>query len=197
MCAVNVVHIPLFPSLISQIECEDFHSIRNSLISWIYEYQKTDKGVQKSNQGGWQSDDRFYQHPTFIKFYDYMLSHIVTFSPYKHDFHLCNMWININGKNDYNEMHDHPNSHMSGVFWIKIPNNSGLIRFKSPRSFARCKYFECISDEIKKNLYMDFCWNFNPEEGAIMLFPSDLEHSVTSNQSDEDRISIAFNLRFS
>ena len=33
-----------------------------------------------------------------------------------------------------------------------------------------------------------------PQEGMIMFFPSWLEHDVEPSKSDEDRISIAFNV---
>ena len=34
-------------------------------------------------------------------------------------------------------------------------------------------------------------------DGTLLLFPSWLEHSVDANRSDEERISISFNLMFS
>ena len=36
-----------------------------------------------------------------------------------------------------------------------------------------------------------------PEIGTAIIFPSELMHSVEVNQSNEDRISIAFNLSVS
>ena len=33
-------------------------------------------------------------------------------------------------------------------------------------------------------------------EGGMILFPSHLAHRVNENKSDEDRISIAFNIKF-
>jgi uncharacterized protein (TIGR02466 family) len=36
--------------------------------------------------------------------------------------------------------------------------------------------------------------DMRPEEGRMYIFPSWLEHGVESNESDQDRISIAFNV---
>ena len=36
---------------------------------------------------------------------------------------------------------------------------------------------------------------FTPKEGRILIFPSDLEHEVKENKSDEDRISYSFNIK--
>ena len=33
-----------------------------------------------------------------------------------------------------------------------------------------------------------------PKEGSMLVFPSYLEHMVKPNESDEDRISVSFNL---
>ena len=38
-----------------------------------------------------------------------------------------NMWANINPPGGYNRPHVHPNSHFSGVYYIKAPKNSGKL----------------------------------------------------------------------
>ena len=48
----------------------------------------------------------------------------------------------------------------------------------------------CIRDRY--NAYTSF--NIPPQEGVMLIFPSFLLHSVEENLSDEDRISVAFNL---
>ena len=40
-----------------------------------------------------------------------------------------NMWANINPPGGYNMPHIHPNSHFSGVYYIKAPKDSGNISF--------------------------------------------------------------------
>ena len=37
---------------------------------------------------------------------------------------------------------------------------------------------------------------FRPMEGRLLIFPSSLEHEVKENKSNEDRISVPFNLTF-
>lgn len=195
---MSIYHVPLFPSLISLIKCEDFERIQNPLISWIYEYRSTNEGVTKSNVGGWQSPDNFYHHPTFIKFYDYIFFNAEKLMSQTDvntsNFRISNMWINVNGKDNYNALHDHPESHLSGVFWIKTPKESGVIQFTTPRMFQRTKFLHALGDDAKQKFHLDFEWNFEPENGTMMIFPADLLHRVTPNCSEEDRISIAFNI---
>ena len=38
-------------------------------------------------------------------------------------------------------------------------------------------------------------FHFNPVAGRLLVFPSHLEHHVDFNESQEDRISVSFNVR--
>ena len=58
---LKVNHIPIFPSVLTQVIFDDFNLIKSDLIKWIYEYQKTSPGVKASNFGGWQSESNFYK----------------------------------------------------------------------------------------------------------------------------------------
>ena len=40
----------------------------------------------------------------------------------------------------------------------------------------------------------DSDYSYEAVEGGLMLFPAHLEHKVLENKSDEDRISVSFNL---
>ena len=104
-------------------------------------------------------------------------------------------WIGINKPGSYNSKHVHPTSHLSGVFWIKVPKNSGSIMFHSPEIFNRFQELDCYTDEFcyDSNCYMTH--DFTPSEGKILIFPSSLEHEVKKNESNEDRISVSFNMR--
>ena len=46
---------------------------------------------------------------------------------------LGNMWANINPTYSYNKTHTHPNSMWSGVYYIKVPKNSGKLFLEDPR----------------------------------------------------------------
>ena len=44
-------------------------------------------------------------------------------------------YTTINKPGDYNIKHVHPTNNLSGVLWIKAPQNSGDIIFDSPNVF--------------------------------------------------------------
>ena len=91
--------------------------------------------------------------------------------------------------------HNHPTSDLSGVLWIKSQKDCGNIIFESPRSFATHQEIECYNEDFKENNNYFHSFAFNPVAGRIMVFPSHLEHHVDFNNSQEDRISVSFNMR--
>jgi len=192
---MHVYHRTLFPSIVSEVECDYFKLIQPNLIDWIYNYQKNTDGVVHSNRGGWQSPSDFYLDDSFSEFADYILQNsLAALTHYDLMFKMANMWININRKGDYNIMHDHPLSVMSGVLWIKTPKNCGSLVFRSPHSFTQGTLLESTDPEVAKEQNYYNSYTFNSKEGTMILFPSDLLHGVEPNESNEDRISIAFNL---
>ena len=103
------------------------------------------------------------------------------------------MWINRNPKGASNTRHTHITYSrpllLSGVYYIKVPENSGRIRFYDPRliSLMNPPDYEYYHDSQLYNF-------IEPQEDMILFFPSWLEHDVEVNQSNEERISIGFNI---
>ena len=149
-----------------------------------------------SNRGGWQSNLMIInKHKSGI------LDNIIINSVFKLPmsgsltFNIEG-WKNINEHGNFNVPHCHPISDLSGVLWIKAPKNSGNIVFESPEIFNRYRELDSYSDEFRydSNVYMTYY--FTPKEGNILIFPSNLQHEVKENKSNEDRISYSFNIKF-
>jgi len=151
------------------------------------EYYKDNESVYKSNIGGYQGNN----------FCDETLFHEIAQSiPTVNDKFLGNIsiesWVNINGKGSYNERHHHDpiaGTFMSGVFYVKVPQNSGKIIFYDPRPSIMLK----TKDMMYYNNGYTYHY-YDPSENLMLLFPPWLEHSVEKNESEENRISIAFNI---
>jgi len=187
---------PVFPSIITEIRCPCFDLIQPEIVRWIYDYKKTTEGVVVSNRNGWQSPDDFGKEESFSEFLDYIFSSIVVATKfYNINFDLLNMWININQTGAFNVKHNHPGSLLSGVFWIKTPENCGSLAFSSPNHFKEHPLMINADEKFKEktNYYESYGYK-NPTEGTMIIFPSHLEHFVEQNHSKEDRISISFNL---
>jgi len=185
----------LFPSSVHSIELENFPLVKERVVSYIYkEKEKFPESVVKSNRGGWQSEDSYYTH-------DNILTQIVSGglsylgSCYKFPEMLIKaIWININKKNNFNSLHNHPECDLSGVLWINIPKGSGNFEFASPHNFTASSVLKSYEENFKLDTYNYPGYRMYPKEGSMLVFPSYLEHMVEPNKSDEDRISISFNI---
>lgn len=193
---MNVNHTSIFPTIISTLTLPDYHTIKDPLIKWIYDYMNNNKGRIRSNVGGWQSNSNFYQQQSFTQYLDYIMYGVDTYSKGlgSYNYTISNMWINVNHKGSSNTLHCHPESLMSGVFYIDVPDDSGRIGFLDPNSFVNAQLHRTVDTKIKRSFNFTQVHSTVPHEGLMLLFPSYLSHYVDTNNSDHDRISIAFNL---
>jgi uncharacterized protein (TIGR02466 family) len=193
---MNTFYHAVFPSIITETQCDLYHYIRKDLIDWIYNYQSLTDGVIISNRGGWQSASDFHNEESFLDFKNYILNNAFqSLTHYNRKFSLGDMWINVNKKGNYNTSHCHPGSDLSGIFWVKTSENCGCLTFQNPHNFVEFGLTGTIDPNLKQKYNCIEGFTFMPQEGTLVLFPSHLDHRVEQNESDEDRISIAFNLK--
>jgi len=122
-----------------------------------------------------------------VKINDYFKS--VEDSNDKVELYITQSWLNYNEANTYHHEHWHTNSYISGVLYIKADENLDFIRFLNPRYSS----FE-FSNKNNFNIFNSGIWDFPVKSGSIIIFPSYLRHSVTNNTSNNERISLAFNV---
>ena len=187
----------LFPTCIHEYVFDQFNT--DELKKFCYEQKdKNPEGQFKSNRGGWHSP-----------FYDFTDDNIITetlaeglgksvFTSMQPNLVFnISYWIMINPPNSYNTSHTHPDAQLSGVMWIKTPQNSGDLRFNSPVEFSG--FTECNSyiKEAQDSTAFYSTYDFYPTVGKILTFPASLRHEVKVNESNEDRIAVSYNIRIS
>ena len=100
----------------------------NIISKYCLSIKKTLNTSTVSNVGGWQSPLLTGEHKPlnilFISILNAAKRYQDTFQ-YKHPLILNSLWININQEKDYNIEHNHPNSVISGVYYVKANKNSG------------------------------------------------------------------------
>jgi uncharacterized protein (TIGR02466 family) len=106
------------------------------------------------------------------------------------DFYITQSWLNITKPGESHHTHFHPNSIISGVFYISTVEND-MIDFVNPLSVLG----SLVQFDVKKyNLFNSGTWFFNVNNNDLLLFPSWLNHQVKPNdKATKDRISISFN----
>ena len=192
----NQKTINLFPVSIHQIDINGFDDVKNDLIDYIYDLKSNEpNGVTLSNRGGWQSS-------LFELNKDNLLQKFLIKSLNNLPIHqLCSFdgdyWININPPNSFNVKHNHPSTDLAGVLWIKCPDDSGNILFENPFVFHDFTTINAYTDKFKYMNKQYHSFDFQPVEGRILIFPAHLLHEVKENKSNQDRISVSFNLKLS
>lgn len=129
----------------------------------------------------------------FHQLRDFILSGIKTYvdniliPKNKLEFFITESWINYNNYKDFTHPHVHPNSIISGVYYIDTLEKD-FIEFTRPK--------EQIKIETSNyNPYNSAGWKVPVKNDLLILFPSTLEHSVGQNTQipHKERISLAFN----
>ena len=116
-------------------------------------------------------------------YFDKVVSPSNNITPY-----ITQSWLNYTETNQYHHKHTHPNSLVSGVFYINCHEEHDKIKFFNDN-------YKTIKLEIKDwNMWNSESWWFSVKTGDVILFPSSLNHMVETKQGDNTRISLAFNV---
>lgn len=100
-------------------------------------------------------------------------------------------WVNINGHGAWNALHNHLDTDalLSGVFYVRVPKDSGNILFYDPRYLSSVgNYYRYYAPHDQGYL------EITPEPNMLLFFPPSLFHMVGVNSSQDTRCSIAFNI---
>ena len=186
----NIKQGSIFPTHFYSVDI--FDAVENQKYKdFLLDLSKKNPGTTRSNRGGWQSDTLLWKEETFKPLLEKTVhitqSIIGDISSNQPEMVIRSMWGNINPKGGMNFTHVHPSGWLSGVYYIQLPEGTNQITFEDPRP-ARMMDFQ------RSCLVNDEYFSHNPKVGELLLFPSWLPHFVLPNTSDENRISISFNI---
>ena len=96
-------------------------------------------------------------------------------------------WFSLFQKGNYAHIHKHGFSDISGVYYYRTNGSDGDIFFETPVTETGCSKF-----------WMNHSLTFSipPEKGLILIFPGWLSHGVRTNTTDNQRISLSFNINY-
>lgn len=191
----------LFPTYMTSVIIEDHEHLNATLEKDCYRLKESNTGVSASNLNGWHSTtDLFSRSEESFK---EISEHIIAFaqssvkrihpnldlSKYNQE---MNGWININPPGALNVPHDHPEWEMSGTYYVKAPEGNnpqdGCFEFIDPKTNSSLSKIYNINGVERRYL-------IKPTAGLLIGFPSYVKHWVRPNNSNSDRISIAWNYR--
>ncbi|TAG27313.1 MAG: hypothetical protein EAZ36_07010 [Verrucomicrobia bacterium] len=110
------------------------------------------------------------------------------------DVHMTDCWVNIMPENAAHSMHLHPNSFISGTYYVVTPIGCPGLKFEDPRLASFMAAPPKTPNGREENRLHT---TYPAEAGNVILFESWLRHEVSQNRSTEERISISFNYAWS
>ena len=178
-----------FPTMIYIKDFPDSEKLNKYLEPKIIQWSQQDKGVTKTNAGGWHSktdmNKKEEYNPLTRELFN-MQEEIYQKENLNRNPVCGNMWANINYSKCYNRPHIHPNSLFSGVYFVKTPKNSGNLVLYDPRPGVQMTMPDRKDIKLSPELWREI--HYEPKAGRCIMFPSWLWHEVKPNQSNDIRI---------
>jgi uncharacterized protein (TIGR02466 family) len=196
--SMQILSSELFPTLVWTTVFDDQATLNARLLDLARRFREQDPaGVQNTNMLGWQSRNVIQSMEEFRPINDRILAVCRQIAASQQLRPGCRFdlqaWVNISPPGASNAVHFHPNSHLSGVYYVQTPEGCGEIFFKDPRT-PGLMYRPPIASETT---FTATEVALGAEAGRMYVFPSWLEHGVRPNRSTADRVGISFNVRIS
>jgi len=186
----------IYSTPIWQTEYPEFEEQKEIILDVCKRYRKENpEPDRKSNIGGYQSPRFLHAKEELAPLFNYISavanSAAEDLNFVERDIFITNSWVNFNDtRQAMNAQHVHGDV-FSGVFYLKVPEDSGKLCVINPG--INLMWMGCnLTNE--KNQFTAESVKIEPEEGQIILWPSYLPHSVETNDHDDERISISFNV---
>ncbi len=187
----------MFPTFVWMADIEEeIHKRINDKIIRKLDRLRLSKPVLAPEQN-WQSDQGLHRMVEFhelVSCIDEVTTTVLKFLKIGYDAHeITACWANVSARGAGHPIHNHPNNFLSGVYYVITQKGADTINFHDPRiqtGMIRPPVTELTAENTDQVVV-------EAKAGAILLFPSWLQHSVSANQSDGERVSVSFNIMFS
>jgi uncharacterized protein (TIGR02466 family) len=189
--------IPMFPTLLWKILVKP--ELRDAIDAKVLAtLGSMRRDLQRLEPGdGWQSEQTLHGREEFQELVACLgnaTRSILRFLQIGHEaFEITGCWATVLARGAAHKAHSHPNNYLSGVYYVRALPGADTINFHDPRNQAgviRPPVVELTAENTDQVVV-------RVTNGTLLLFPSYLEHSVDANASEEERVSISFNVMFS
>ena len=176
----------LFPTY---LHCIDNIPISDELLKYCLTKSDFDNAM-KSNRGGKQSINT--NEDSIIKDLIQKIIDENIQKVFKGKLEIQCYWVNVNSRDNYNVYHSHPGSVLAGVVYLQASEDSGDLVFYHPNAYS--VYEEVMAYKKDEDLAQHVQIQMHPRTGLCCIFPSHIMHGVEPNRTQDDRVSVSFNL---
>ncbi|MCY4532745.1 MAG: 2OG-Fe(II) oxygenase family protein [Gammaproteobacteria bacterium] len=144
----------------------------------------------------WQSAPQLHEHSglgQLVECIESAAGSVLKFLRISNVLSVTGCWANVLATGAAHGIHNHPNNFLSGVYYLQTQTGSDSINFHDPRAqtgIIRPPVVELTAGNTDQVVVQ-------VKNGTLLMFPSYLQHSVSPNNSDGERVSISFNMMFS
>jgi uncharacterized protein (TIGR02466 family) len=180
---------PIFPQAIiglNKIEV-DFNKVLKYMEN--VEFEITDASIGNEYVMYMSKSIKIIENISYLKdeIFNNIKNYLNDIMKLKMNFQFTTSWVTKTPPNAYSQKHSHPNSFLSGVYYPKGNKNFNIKFYKKDNIWS--------IEKTEDNILNASSINFNiSQNSSLILFPSDLEHSIEKNLSKENRYSLAFNI---
>ena len=96
-------------------------------------------------------------------------------------------WLTVLGKGDSVDLHNHPNSYYTGIYFIQAPADGARLFLYHPAS--EMGFSLPFTKETKLNQRAYVC---RPRSGDLLIFESHIVHSFQVHDSEQEHINLGF-----
>ncbi|MCZ6641359.1 MAG: TIGR02466 family protein [Gammaproteobacteria bacterium] len=204
-------YIGLFETPVIVAQIPDAVFLTGELRGIIEERRAQHPSAQRSNRGGWQSDNAMLDwggEPAkelgamLVQMCSKFTRDIGQTDANKPRFEWSGeMWANVCPRGGSHESHTHPGSLWSAVFFLdnglaenEEDSRAGYLVLQDPRNPVPLMYKPDLRYIQADGSVYRSDHRFTPKPGQVVAFPAWLAHWVTPHQGQRERISIALNV---
>ncbi|MBI1732673.1 MAG: 2OG-Fe(II) oxygenase family protein [Gammaproteobacteria bacterium] len=189
--------IAMFPTLVWKVQLKsEFHEPMDAKILAVLERMRRD-GPESAPGEGWQSEQTLHERDEMqelVSCVKNVAKGVLRSLKTGYDaFEITGCWATVLAKGASHRAHSHPNNFLSGVYYVRTQSGADTINFHDPRTqtaIIRPPVVELTAANTDQVVV-------SVSSGTLLMFPAYLQHSVDANRSEEERVSISFNIMFS
>lgn len=187
----------MFATLVWKVQLTpELHEAMDAKLLATLDQMRRNEAPLASDQG-WQSGQTLHRRAEFAELVacvDSLATRVLRFLRVGYDaFEITGCWANILAPGAAHPTHAHPNNFLSGVYYLRTHPGADAINFHDPRAqtaIIRPPVVELTAENTDQVVV-------SVRNGTLLMFPSYLQHSVDTNRSEQERVSISFNIMFS
>jgi uncharacterized protein (TIGR02466 family) len=210
MISLTLSNIPMpietwFPLAIYYEDLADAPDHREALLATVLELEKTGEERRAYPEMAWTGDlhgvQQIHQDPRFAWIVSEVQMHTNIYlqelgiDRSQVDLYIQRGWPIVSRPRQSVGAHSHNTAHISAVYYIAIPESETI----DPGSLVFIEVCPGLGSEntaiIDEDNYLNQLQvSYPPAEGRLMLFPAMQRHEVTTNETEELRVSLSFDI---